>query len=576
MLNLVNFARRYALPLWFWYLVGLLFLALTNMITVKIPEIASEITDAFFHDDTSLLKNLAQSIIGLGFLQIVCRSLSRIFIFWPGRQIEAKSKADLFQHTMSLPLEFLNTLGIGDLISRLSNDLGQLRVFFAFGMLQIFNLLFLSVFTISQMWEKSPKLTLLSLSPVLLMVFISRYMMPRLTRCNREQQMAVGSLTNRVTEAFASTHLIKTQGVEEVFSKLCESEVTDVYKANIRLLLVRTLLFPLIGSLAAISQVIILLIGGFEVLEGRLTVGDILAFNIYVVALAFPVTSLGIIMSIYQRAITALERLRVVDQVPSETGLIEGRASRPTAEILIKNLTYKYKSSNRVEPALSGVSLEIFKGEKIGICGPIGSGKSTLFSLILRIYDPPEGSIFLNGVDALGIHPQEIRRKICYTLQDPHLFSNSIYGNLGFGLEGLELSKHQFDEALKKAAVLDDVERFANGPLTEIGEKGIRLSGGQKQRLALARALLRASDILILDDTLSAIDAEKETEILDHLFADSRTLLIASHRHGPLERCDRVYYFEAGAIKAQGSFRDLCVKYPEIGRSHVEGVTKLG
>ena len=567
MLNIVEFSRRFALPLWPWYLSGIVFLILTNVITVKIPEMASRVTDNLLLSDKSQLEYWSLVIIALGVCQIICRALSRVLIFWPGRQIEASSRKGIFEHTVRLSKVFLDNFGIGDLISRLSNDLSQLRVFFAFGMLQIFNLLFLTIFTVGQMWSKNPKLTLLCLSPVVLMVLISRVMMPRLHKYNRIQQAAIGRLTNRVTEAFVSVHLIKTNAAETSFAKLCEKEVDGVYDANIKLVIVRTLLFPLIGSLATVSQVIVLFVGGHEVLKGRLSVGDILAFSIYVGTLAFPITSIGIIISVYQRARTALERLSVIDDAKAESFEQMGDSPKEeTAFITAKNLSFSYqqKGSNKREAALKNIDFSIKKGEKIGLCGPVGSGKSTLFNLLTRLFDPQKGQLFYKGQDVRSIAPEKLRAIFGYALQDPYLFSETIRNNLTFGLDPKAIEEKKILTATDQSAVLSDIEKMTEKFDTPIGEKGVRLSGGQKQRLALARQLLRDNEVWLFDDVLSAVDTTTETKVTNALFSDPRTLLLASHRPGPLERCDRVFYFDSGRLVDVAPFKTLTLKYPDI------------
>jgi ATP-binding cassette subfamily B protein len=566
-LNFLTFSRRFALKLWPWYVIGLVFLALTNMITVKIPEFAAKVTDGLGQEPQSSLSSWALIIVGLGFAQFVCRSLSRVFIFWPGRSIEAASKTSLFAHTIRLPKSFLDSLGVGDIISRLSNDLGQLRVFFAFGMLQIFNLFFLTIFTVSQMWHKNPKLTLICLSPVILMVFISRVLMPKLSWYSRLQQEALGELTNKVTESFVSIHLVKTNAAEKSFAERAAKKVELVYQSNIKLIFIRTVLFPLVGTLATISQVIVLFFGGHEVMAGRLSVGDILAFNVYLVTLAFPITSLGIIISIYLRSKTALQRLDTLASTDEECAIQKTEHAAPATPFLqVRNLTFEYplQGGNKRQLALKNISFSVEKGEKIGICGPVGSGKSTILKLLTRLYDPPEASIFLDGVDLLAIDQEVIRKRIGYSLQEAHLFSDSIRGNVIFGVSDDFVQEHDLDEALEKASILHDIARLPRGLDTQIGERGVRLSGGQKQRLALARMFFRNYEVWLLDDSLSAVDANTETKIIKHLFESDRTMIISSHRRGPLEMCDRIFYFEQGSIVEQASYRELIKAHPEL------------
>lgn len=563
-LNYWDFSKRYALPLWGYYGLGLVFLAVTTYLTVKIPALGAQFTNGLMALAEPELAQIALLMMGLGVLQILTRSLSRIFIFWPGRQMEVRSRVDLFQKTLQLPQSFLDRFGVGDLISRLANDLGQIRVFYAFGMLQIFNLMFLLVFTISRMWSQNPRLTVLCLLPVLLMLLLTRVLMPKLHYYNKINQEVLGKLTHRVTESFVNVNLVQASGAEAAFAARADEEIDAVYEANMRLVWIRTLLFPLVGSLASVSQVVVLFVGGYEVLNQRLTVGDILAFNSYLVALAFPLTSLGIIISIYQRGKTALERVGVIDQAEIESG--RGDLERKASSVLLelKNLSFAYPDRDRgLRPlALDGFHAVVRKGQKIGLCGPVGAGKSTLFQLVSRIYDPPPGTIFFHGQDVLDLEPARLRKAIAYALQTPHLFSSSVAKNLVFGLA--EREDEHMVKAASKAQVAEDIERFEQKWQTLVGEKGVRLSGGQKQRLALARLFLRDCELWLLDDVLSAVDAHTEAKMIHELFSEQKAMLIASHRPNVLKVCDEVWYMKDGRLVDQGPFEQLLARYPHL------------
>ena len=394
MLTLTSFAKRFALGLWPWYLVGSLFLAATNIITLEIPQLAKNIVNALDADGTSkqMLLSFAHGIVALGLVQILTRSMSRILIFWPGRKLEATSKSALFSKAMSLPQMTLDKFGMGDLISRLSNDLSQVRVFFAFAVLQMLNLIFLSVFTVYKMLSVHVSLTLLCLIPIALMLVITQFIMPKLAAFSRANQEAIGSLTNRITEAFTNIHVIQNNSVEDTFQGKVDKENEAVYATNMKVIIFRTLFFPLLTSLTGVSQMAVLAYGGFQVYNGSITVGDLLAFNIYLAYLAFPLTSLGIILSIYQRSKTAIERLSPIDEAASEASIEGLEGSSEETLLQIKNLSYAYPSEEGDSPTvLQDISISVKHGEKIGLCGSVGSGKSTLFGLITRIYQPSSG-----------------------------------------------------------------------------------------------------------------------------------------------------------------------------------------
>ncbi|SMF21407.1 ABC transporter ATP-binding protein [Pseudobacteriovorax antillogorgiicola] len=566
MLTLSSFARRFALNLWPWYLVGTIFLAATNLITLEIPQLAKRIVNGL-NDVSSSQDQLIQfavAIVLLGGLQILARSLSRILIFWPGRKLEATSKSALFGKAMTLPQLFLERFGMGDLISRLSNDLSQVRVFFAFAVLQILNLAFLSVFTIFKMLGAHIQLTLMCLIPIALMLVITQFIMPRLARYSRENQEAIGSLTNRVTEAFTNVHVIQSNGAEQTFQDRVDEENEKVYATNMNVVTFRTLFFPLLTSLTGVSQMMVIAYGGLQVFQGEITVGDLLAFNIYLAYLAFPLTSLGIVLSIYQRSKTAIERLSPIDEEPSESAG-EAQSTHDESILLrIQDLSYRYPRQEGNERAvLEDINLEVRDGEKIGICGSVGSGKSTLFNLITRIYDPPPGTIFWKGRDVVGISPRDLRQDIAYALQSAQLFSASISENLKFGIAKAP-DQNELQRAAQAAQIYEDITEFDRAWETQIGEKGVRLSGGQKQRLALARLFLRNPPLLLLDDVLSAVDNHTEAQLISYLDRQKQSMIISSHRTSVLRSCDRVLLLDRGRIIDQGDFDFLAAKHPHI------------
>jgi ATP-binding cassette subfamily B protein len=563
--SLRRFTRLFALELWPWYLGGTFFLAITNIISLEIPQLAKEVVNALqahTGEDDGHLARVALAIIALGLTQIIVRSFSRILIFWPGRKLEASSKSYLFARALQLPQTFYDRFGMGDLISRLSNDLGQLRVFYAFAVLQVLNLVFISVFTLYRMLSVHQQLTLAALSPILIMLLITRYVMPRLQQFTRKNQEAIGTLTNRVTETFTNIHVIQSNAAERSFRQLIETENQKVFDTDMKVLLLRTLFFPLISSMTGLAQLIVLFFGGTLVVRGELSVGDILAFNIYLSYMAFPLTSIGIILSIYQRAKTALERLDPLFVEPEEgprTSTTQPHLNTPILEM--KHLNFQYPGTQN--PALHDLSFQVQAGEMVGICGPVGSGKSTLFQVLTRVYNPPDGTVFYRGQDINQLSPDQLRTEIGYGMQRVHLFSASIRENLGFGMDP-KPTQAQLDAAARSAQIDREIASFVDGWETQIGEKGIRLSGGQKQRLALARLFLRHAPLLLLDDVLSAVDNITEARLIRELRKREGTMLICSHRSSVLHLCDRVLLLKDGHLLDEGSFQDLMRRHPEL------------
>lgn len=589
-LSLASFTRRFALPLWRWYLFGSLMLAAVNYLNLKIPQLAKNVVNAIAgqggSSSLSSQKDTALVIAGLGILVIIIRSLSRIAIFWPGRRLECDTKSYFFARVLSLSERFFATRGMGDLISRLANDVGQLRAYYAFGMLQALNVVFLTVMTIAQMVVVHKTLTLLALLPLLLMVVLTRWAMPVMQRWSKANQEAMGELTNRVTEAFVNIHVIQANAAESSFQQRCAGPNNDVYLTNMRLVVVRTFVFPLMHCLAGLSQLAVLAYGGHEAALGRLTVGDILSFNVYIGLLTFPLTAMGIIIALHQRAKTAIARLSEIETEAPEQALLPtlslepatiAKAFSPAPGLLqVTNLSFAYPRVDKATPpdaslaaiqpslALQDISFSLPRGGRLGLFGPIGSGKSTLMHVLTRLYDPPLGTVLFDNRDVLSYEPSVLRQKMAYALQSAHLFSDTIRANLLLGLDE-RTSDQRLCEALAKAQILDEILAFPKQLDTEIGERGVRLSGGQKQRLALARIFLRDAPIWLLDDVLSAVDHGTERRLVEELEKPGRTLIIASHRGSALKRCDEILVLDQGRIVDRGDFPSLLPRWPALG-----------
>ena len=414
-------------------------------------------------------------------------------------------------------------------------------------------------FTLVKMFSINSKLASLCLIPISMMIVLGKFLMPYLTKYSRENQRSIGELTNKITEAFTNIHVIKANAREEIFIERAKPANEKVYRSNVKLVCFRVLFFPLLTTLTAISQLLVLYIGGNEVLAGRLTIGDILAFNVYLTYLAFPITSLGFVMSIYQRSKTALERISPIVEEQEEKAL-EGSSETISENILeIKNLSFSFEDIE----VLKEINLSVAKGEHIGLVGEVGSGKSVLFDIITRIYEPQRGQVYFEEKDILTITPHRLREQCAYALQESHMFSDSIENNLKLGLSG-DTDKTALETAAKDASVYKEIMRFQDKWDTEIGEKGMRLSGGQKQRLALSRIFLRDAKLLLLDDVLSAVDTRTEKYLIRSIKNKNCSMIISSHRNSVLNKCDRVIYLSEGRIVDQGSFTELQIKYPHL------------
>ncbi len=564
----LKFMRRFVMPLWKWYLGGIIALIATNITTLEIPQFAKYIVNHFGDESkASELRGYALGLIALGCTVIFIRVLSRILIFYPGRKLEANLRSFFFAKMLSVRESFFEGFGMGELIARLNNDIGQLRAFFAFGVLQLMNLILLIIFTVSNMLSVHVTLTFVALGPLVLLVGFLKTMFTRMHELSLQNQEAVGRLTNRVTESFVNVHVIKANSAEDSFLERAELENEAVYSSNIKSVVLRTVFFPLMNATMNLGQVGVVCYGGYEVIHNRLTVGDILAFNVYIAYLSFPLSAIGIIVSLYQRCVIALDRLDEISKAQDEEGDQSVLPDASVPVLRISNLSFDYRSKDKDHKfGIKGISLELFEGEKVGIYGPIGSGKTTLFSLISRLQDPPVGSIFLYGVDITTLEPQILRQLIGYAQQTVSLFSASVTENLRLGAPSV--AEEDLRAAAEAADVMNDIERMPQGWNTEIGEKGIRLSGGQKQRLALARIFLRRPKLMLLDDVLSAVDQQTEQRIAANIRSSRSAVIVASHRVSALRDCREVIYMDEGRILDRGTFAEMQQRHSVFSEDH--------
>lgn len=568
--------HRFVIPLWPWYLGGVIFLLGSAWITISIPRFSKIVVNDLLsqHPKDSIL-NFIILIISLGVLQMIVRSVSRLLFFWPGRKIESEIKTYYFDHLLEMPLRFFQKHTYGDLVSRLANDVAQIRACMAFGTLQIGNLIFLSSFSIFNMYKISPKMTLACLTPLLCMIIVARLAAPLFHKYSKRGQLMIGELTNRVTEAFIHVDIVQANDAIESFIQRISRGVDDVYDNNIKLALVRTVMFPIASLFTGLAYLVVLFYGGQAVINQTLSIGDILAFNIYIALLSFPLTALGIIISLIQRARSACERLIDLEKQDKEKSITPKSSTKSNNSIQnpilsVRNLTFRYQETS--PPVLQNISFDLPPSYKLGITGPIGSGKSTLLSLIARLYDPAAGSILYKGEDILSFNPAQLRQEIGFGLQTPYLFSSSITENLLMGFNQ-KPSMEEMETCARQGQILNEIENLENKWDTPIGEKGVRLSGGQKQRLAITRLLLRQPDLILLDDVTAAVDQSTEKNLLDELAKLPSAYLIVSHRPAALKICDQVILLnKQGQIVDRAPYQDLLTRHPlmfvEIGNGN--------
>ncbi|MBI1221436.1 MAG: ATP-binding cassette domain-containing protein [Bacteroidetes bacterium] len=495
-------------------------------------------------------------ILGAAILKGVFLFLMRQTIIVMSRHIEYDLKNEIFIQYQRLSMAFYRQNNTGDLMNRISEDVSRVRMYIGPAIMYTLTLITTFVLVIYKMVSVSPSLTLWVLLP-LPVLSVSIYLVNNTIykRSDRIQQK-LSDLTTFVQEAFSGIRVLKAFGVGRDSWIEFEKENENYRQRALSLAKFDALFFPLMMLLIGMSNLLVIYIGGQQVIEGTLRFGNIAEFVIYVNMLTWPVASLGWVTSIIQRAAASQARINEFLAVEPEIVNQNKGAFHFEKSIVFDQVTFGYGERH---PALSDISFTLKKGEIIGVIGATGSGKSTLAGLLLRLQDPVKGKITIDGESIENINLDEYREHIGYVPQEVFLFSDSIQENIAFGLKSGEYTREEIESAARAAAVYDNIVEFTNGFETMLGERGISLSGGQKQRVAIARALVKNPDLLILDDCLSAVDTRTESEILQNFrrYFKDRTALIISHRVSSVIHADQILVLDEGRIAERGTHHEL-------------------
>lgn len=484
--------------------------------------------------------------------------LIRQTIIIMSRLIEYDMKNEIFDHYQNLPLSFYRKNSTGDLMARITEDVSRVRMYLGPAIMYGLNLLILFPMVIGYMLSVNVELTLYSLIP-LPILSVSIYFVNNLINERSEKiQRSLSGLSTFVQEAFSGIRVIKAFVREEDSADQFKEASEDYKVKSIRLTLVQSLFFPLILALIGLSTILTVYIGGVQVIDGTIGYGVIAEFILYVNMLTWPVTSLGWVTSIIQRAAASQERINEFLDEKNHIVSSEGLETVIKGNIEVKDLSFVYPDSGI--RALENVSFTINSGESLAIIGTTGSGKSTIANMLMRMYDPTSGSILIDGRDIKSYDIASLRKQIGYVPQDVFLFSDSISNNIGFGLDTIPAGV--VEKAAKDADVYENIVDFPNGFETKLGERGITLSGGQKQRVSIARAIAKEPSILLLDDCLSAVDTKTENAILTALkdIMAKRTSIIISHRVSSAKLADKIIVLDDGKVVEQGTHQFLMDK----------------
>ncbi|MEK9788065.1 MAG: ABC transporter ATP-binding protein [Flavobacteriaceae bacterium] len=481
--------------------------------------------------------------------------LMRQTIINVSRYIEFDLKNEVFWHYQRLTQRFYKNNRTGDLMNRISEDVSKVRMYVGPALMYSINTVALFVIVISYMISIAPILTLYTVLP-LPILSITIYKLSRIiNQKSALVQEMLSKMSSFAQESFSGIAVIKSYNLQGQSTSDFTDLASETYDKNMDLVKVQAWFFPLMILLIGCSNLIVIFVGGNQYIKGQLEIGVLAEFIIYVNMLTWPVAVVGWITSIVQQAEASQKRINAFLEEQPEIISGKGVFSPIQGTIEFKNVSLQYPETGI--KALDQVNLTIPAGSTLGIIGNIGSGKSTLLDTLVRLYDPSEGSILIDGHDLKAFQLEELRSAVGYVPQNAFLFSEQIEENIRFG--NPEASQEAIREAAQKSAVHDNITQFKEGYKTLLGERGVTLSGGQIQRVSIARALIKDPQILLLDDCLSAVDTDTEEEILKHLksVSKNKTTLIVSHRISSLKHADQIVVFENGKIVQQGKHADL-------------------
>jgi ATP-binding cassette subfamily B protein len=482
--------------------------------------------------------------------------LMRQTIIVTSRKIEYDLKNEIFTHFQALPLSFFKQNHTGDLMTRITEDVTRVRMYAGPALMYTMNLITLFIITISIMMIVNIELSIYALTPLPILSFLIYKVSSVMYKKGEKIQNTLSNLATISQEVFSGIRVVKSYGRSQKFQSLFKEESEDYHTKSMELAKVESLFFPLMTLLIGLSTILIILIGGKQVISGKITYGNIVEFVYYINLLTWPVTAIGWIASLYQRAKVSQGRINQFLETPVQDLNEHGIKHDINGSIEFKNVHFTYPETGIA--AIQGLDFKIEKGQKVAIVGKTGSGKTSIANLLLKFYNPNEGGTILlddKPLNDFAIKPY--RDQIGYVSQDVFLFSDTIKNNIKFGLE--QSTEDELKKYIKIAELEKDIDQFSNGLDTKIGERGISLSGGQKQRITIARALIRNPKLLIFDDCLSSVDANTEFNIFKNLNEETqdRTALIITHRVLSLNKMDQIIVLESGKIKEAGSFDQL-------------------
>ncbi len=559
----LKFAGRYIARHWWQYLLGIAALYMVDQVNVYVPQFTGNIIDGLTGGtlDMSGAMKLVWMIAGMGLAIALGRFCWRFFIFGAARSIEREMRGDMYGHLSRLSMRYFNQHKTGDLMAHFTNDLMSVRMLLGMTVITAFDATVMLVLVLMAMVQNvSPKLTVVAIIPLLVITvgdfFYGKVMHKRF----KAKQEAFSTLTDQVQETISGIRVIKAF-VQERRELYAFAKTTEFTKGkNLHVVRLHALMMPVMDLIIGTSTLLTLLYGGYLAIQGEITVGQFVAFNSYVGMLVWPMMAVGECITSISQGLASLGRIfgifkeepEIVDSEKTDHGITALKG-----EISLNHLNFAYPDMPEI-PVLKDVSVTVRPGETLAILGRTGSGKSTVPSLLTRLYDVADGMITIDGRDIREIPLGVLRENIACVPQDNFLFSDTLQNNIAFGSADKALLS--VEHAAKMACIHDNIAEFPEQYQTVVGERGVTLSGGQKQRSSIARALMKDAPILILDDALSAVDTDTERKILDNLKTirgGGRTTIIVAHRISTIQDADHILVLEDGAVAEYGTHEEL-------------------
>lgn len=566
--------NKYFFKYKWWIIPGSIFVVISNIFGVVPAQVIGYAVDLIteniqiynlfngFDRQEIVYSIFSSNLLYFGILVIILYVLRGLFLFFMrqtiilmSRHIEFDMKNDIYQHYQELSLGFYRRNNTGDLMNRATEDVNRVRMYVGPAIMYTINTFVLSVLIVWSMFDVNSKLAIYCLLPLPFLVVIIYYVNTLIFKKSGKIQERLSDLSSFVQERFSGIRIIKSYVREDYTRNMFEIQSNEYKKDSMSLVKVSALFYPTMMLLIGLSTILTIYIGGIQVMNGSITAGNIAEFIIYINQLTFPVTMLGWVTSLIQRAAASQKRINEFLDIPSDIQSTELNDREISGHLAFNNVSFTYPDTG-IE-ALKNLNFEIKAGEFVAIIGKTGSGKSTLANLIMRMYDVQSGSILVDGNDIKSLNLKNYRSQIGFVPQEVFLFSDTIRNNIAFGLD--QVTNDEIYDAAKNASVYHNIIDFDEKFETMLGERGITLSGGQKQRVSIARALIKSPRILIFDDCLSAVDTKTEEEILNNLgkMMNGKTSILIAHRISTIKNADKILVLDNGKIIEQGTHSEL-------------------